>query len=202
MRHLSADVERIERSSLGPARFRDAPYVVMLSGLPGVGKSTVCRELCRRLGAAVVESDAVRWALFPQPTFDAEESAYVFQVVHSVMARLLRRGVPVIMDATNVLERHREAVYEIAEGCGAPLHVLRIAAPAKVVKRRLESRGAARGGHDYPVARWDIYRRMRESAEPIGRDHHLIDTSGDYDAALERFVETIENATTRLERKR
>ncbi|MEE9284469.1 MAG: AAA family ATPase, partial [Dehalococcoidia bacterium] len=122
--------------------------------------------------------------------------------VHCLMARLLRRRAPVIMDATNLLRRHREAVYGIAGECGVPLLVLRIVAPPQVVRRRLERRSAAGGGQDYPTAPWEVYLRMRGVAEPICRQHHVIDTAHDLGPAIDRFVAVVKGAVAQEERKR
>ena len=38
---------------------------VLFAGLPGTGKSTLARVMAQRLGAAVLDKDRVRGALFP-----------------------------------------------------------------------------------------------------------------------------------------
>src|ERR1700723_4445200 len=38
---------------------------VLFAGLPGTGKSTLARAMAERLGAAVLDKDRVRGALFP-----------------------------------------------------------------------------------------------------------------------------------------
>src|ERR1700753_4298800 len=38
---------------------------VLFAGLPGTGKSTLARAIAERLGAAVLDKDRVRGALFP-----------------------------------------------------------------------------------------------------------------------------------------
>ncbi len=195
---LARDLERVEGSLPGPLGRAASPFLVMLVGLPGAGKSTVARELSRRLRAAVVESDAVRSLLFPRPAFTEDESAWVFEVCHALVERLLRRGHAVVLDATNLIERHRQAVYTIAERRRAPLLVLRVEAPSEVVRQRLARRPA---GSDSPsLATWDVYLRMRAVQEPILRPHTTIDTSQALGPALDAFERQVWEAVTPTER--
>ena len=43
---------------------------VLFAGLPGTGKSTLARAIAGRLGAAVLDKDRVRGALFPRGLTD------------------------------------------------------------------------------------------------------------------------------------
>ena len=51
---------------------RTSPALVVLSGLPGSGKSHFCRRLISRYPMAHLESDALRKALCGQPTYSAD----------------------------------------------------------------------------------------------------------------------------------
>lgn len=43
------------------------PAFIVVSGLPGTGKSYFCRKLAERLQFIILESDALRKALFSSP---------------------------------------------------------------------------------------------------------------------------------------
>jgi hypothetical protein len=116
------------------------PTLVAVSGLPGTGKSYFSTKLAERLPFVILESDALRKILFPRPTYSAEESAWLFRVVHRLIERLLRRGIPVILDATNLSERHREYLYSIAEHLNVKLILVRVEAPPGLVAGRLHQR--------------------------------------------------------------
>ena len=73
-------------------RGRD-PALVVISGLPGTGKSQFARELQRRTGAVVLESDALRRLLFEKPSYSWQESRRLFAAIHAVAERLLCEGV-------------------------------------------------------------------------------------------------------------
>ena len=180
---LDDDVRRLEASlgSLPPPQ--RPPALVLVSGLPGSGKSHFSRELCRRHPLAHLDSDALRRALFPNPTHSAQESARLFAACHELLDRLLDRGVSTVLDATNLREIHRRPLYPIAERHGAPLLLVRIQAPPALIRRRLESRARVEGHSDI-----EVYERMRKLAEPIRRPHIAVDTSRDIEPALDELA--------------
>ncbi len=190
VRELPRQVVRRLRSSrrAGPVSF---PFLIVLSGLPGVGKSTLARGLSRRLGATIVESDAVRLSLSPTPTFSAAESKRVFGLCHARAARLLGKGVPVILDATSLKNAHRLVPLRIAEQAGVPALIVAVETPTGVVRERLERRGEEAGSSQ---ADWSVYLRMRNERECIQQPHVVVDGSGDASQAIEEIVAAVERS--------
>jgi DegV family protein with EDD domain len=166
--------------------------LVLVSGLPGSGKSYFSRELSSRHPLAHLDSDALRKALFAQPSHSATESARLFAAIHTLLQRLLSHGVSAVLDATSLKETHRQPLYEIAERAGATLIIVQTEAPPAVVGQRLEAR--ARGLHpqDASDATAAVYDRMRSEAEPIRRPHTRVDTSQDIKQALETVLRQME----------
>ncbi len=165
------------------------PVLILMSGLPGSGKSYLSERLAVELSAVVIESDRVRKALFPQPTYSARESAVVHRTCQQTMRWLLSEGVRVIFDATNLVEFQREILYHLAERSGAKLLIIRVVAPEEVIRERLVRRSAdAQSASD---ADWRIYRRMSGREQTIRRPHLCIDTSEDIDAAVRKLVRAV-----------
>ena len=164
------------------------PVLVAVSGLPGTGKSFFSQRLVERLPLAVLESDALRKALVPSPLHTAEESARLFQAIHELIDLLLEYCVPVLLDATNLLESHREHLYHIAEQRSAKVILVRVAAPPGMVRQRLEERTGGSQRQDHSDADWEVYQRLRPSQEPIRRNHLVVDTSQDIQPAVERVT--------------
>lgn len=165
------------------------PVLIMLTGLPGTGKSFLAQRLAEVLPFAVVESDRVRKILFPECEYSGEESQWVHRTCHAVMKKLLEKGVRVIYDATNLHERHREQVYRLAEGQEIRLIIVKVVTPQEVVSDRLHGRHeAAQNERDISDADWGVYQRMAHRVDPIGRNYIVVDTSQDLDVAVTKLL--------------
>lgn len=182
------DVRRIEQA-LGPLPAAvAAPALVVLTGLPGAGKSHLARELSRRYPLAVLNSDALRAVLFPHPQHSDEENARLFPATHVVLDRLLARGVSAVLDATNLREAHRRPLYQLAERRGARLVVVQVTAPEEMAKERLRRRRRGETPGDISEAGLEVYDKMRADAEPVRRPHIVVDTSKDVGPALDKIL--------------
>ena len=165
------------------------PVLVMLTGLPGTGKSNLARQLAEVLPFAIVESDQVRKILFPQCEYTGEESQWVHRTCHALMDKLLMKGVRVIYDATNLHERHRELVYRLADGREVKLIVVKVVSPEAVASQRLRNRQAdVTDDDDVSDADVKVYRRMSRRVDPIRRNHVVVDTSQDLRPAITKLL--------------
>jgi predicted kinase len=189
-RDLSQTVAKVEAALLPQEMVSTAhPVLIVMSGLPGSGKSYLSQRLADQLSAVIIEADRVRKTLFPQPAYDAQESTLVHRACQEVMRRLLRKGVRVVFDATNLVEFQREILYSLAERCDAGLLIVRTVAPEQTIRDRLERRReAAEGASD---ADWPVYRRMSRRQQKIGRTHLCIDTSDDIDEAVRKVMRAV-----------
>jgi hypothetical protein len=186
-------IARILELSGRPEATGDEPWLVVMAGLPGSGKSTFGRKLAPATGAVVLESDALRAALFGSPTHAGVESKQLFDALYAAARRLLQDGVSVIVDATNLRERDRLRAYEVAETAGAALLVLHFRAPEPVIAERLARRGNRHDPDDRSTAGADVYAKLAETEEAIAHEHWKIDTSdaAATEAALQRAIDTL-----------
>ena len=165
------------------------PFLIVVSGLPGTGKSYFCRQLAQRLPAVILESDSLRKALFPSPGYSAAESRRLFQACHLLIERLLGKGIPVIFDATNLSEHNREYLYRIAERLGAKLVLVRVEAPPDLVQARLKERAlVSEASSD---ADWAVYQRMKPQSQRIRRRHYAVDTSRDITPVIDKIIREV-----------
>jgi predicted kinase len=192
---LLADVKRLAES-LGelPGSFAP-PVLVIVSGLPGTGKSHFSARLAKKLDFVILESDALRKLLFPSPVYSKEESSYLFQIIHRLLEQLLKKGASVILDATNLSESHREHLYHIAERCHTKLFIVEVKAPPLLVYNRLKRRHSAQNKEETKSdADWEVYRQMKPTVEKIRRRHYSIDTSQDISHAIDKVVRDIKSS--------
>lgn len=186
---LASDVERLTDSLGQLPEPVVKPAFIVVSGLPGTGKSYFCRKLAERLHFVILESDVLRRALFPSPGYDPTESRRLFQAIHLLIEGLLKRGMPLILDATNLSERYREHLYSIADHLDVRLVLVRVEAPPDVVRERLKARREdPRSKSD---ADWGVYQKMRSSVQKIRRNHYVVDTSRDITPVLDKIVRAV-----------
>jgi predicted kinase len=185
---LREDVERLERSLNGLPRPQVEPPLIVVSGLPGTGKSFLCRKVAEKLPFLILASDALRKVLFPTPQYDEQENKRLFSACHVLIEELLKKGIPVIFDATNLLEHHREYLYRAAQRAGAKLLLVLVEASPEVVRQRLIARETIRVPECDSEAGWEVYNKMRPRKEKISRNHLVVDTSQDITAAVDKIV--------------
>lgn len=80
-------------------------FAIWITGIPASGKSSITRELVGKLNEqgvlpAVLESDALRSILTPEPTYGPEERDRFYLQMAQIGEMLCREGIPVIFDAT------------------------------------------------------------------------------------------------------
>jgi predicted kinase len=188
---LISDVERLAASFGELPEPVVKPTFIAVSGLPGTGKTYFCRKLAERLRFVTLESDALRKTLFPSLSYSPEESARLFRALHHLIERLLKGGISLILDATNLSEQHRERLYNIAERLGVKLVLVRVEAPPEVVYARLKSRVEGANPPGNSDADWSVYQKMKPSVEKIRRNHYAVDTSRDITPVLDKIFREV-----------
>ena len=163
----------------------------MLVGAPGAGKSRLGRRLGAALEAQIVESDRVRKQLFAEPRYTGGEHAAVYGWCHTMLRSALVVGRGVIFDATNLEERTRRRVYDIAERNNARLTIIWVTCPPGVVQERMLRRREKRDENDLSDADWSVYLQLRRKADAIRRPHLVLNTATDTDTLVRRLLDRL-----------
>ena len=148
-----------------------APVLIVLSGLPGTGKTTFALALAARLPLQHIESDAIRRGLFAKPRYSAWEHRQVFVEVERRAVQSLDRGEIAVIDATNLRQAHRQRFVKLAAGHGAGVVAIRLVAPEELVYERLLG---PREGHSQADGR--VYDLFRGGEEPYRTPVVVVDT--------------------------
>jgi adenylylsulfate kinase len=88
-------------------------FAVWITGIPASGKTSITRELVRKLEAegvrvVVLESDEMRRILTPESTYGHEERDRFYTILASIGSLITRNGVPVVFDATANKHAYRD----------------------------------------------------------------------------------------------
>jgi predicted kinase len=138
--------------------------LIVLSGLPGVGKTTIARELARSLPAVHVRVDSIEQAL-RQGGVIVEAEGYA--VAQAVAADNLRVGHAVIADCVNPWPLTRNEWRAIGEQVGVPVVEVEVICSEQVTHRhRVESRTADIVGHRLPTWQEVVERDYRAWDRP------------------------------------
>lgn len=154
-------VAQLRQEIAAPAVPAGTAVLVVLMGYPGVGKSHCARLLAARLGAAHVASDELRSRLFIAATYADGENATIFRCLDALVDGLLGERHRVIVDATNLLERHRAASVGAARRHNAPVVFVRVTSDEVAVRARLSRRRTERAPDDHSDADERVYELMR-----------------------------------------
>jgi predicted kinase len=178
-----------------PATPHAKPALILVMGLPGVGKSHCARLLCDRLGAAHVASDELRSRLFVAASYADEENRAVFAAATALVDALLGEGHRVVVDATNLIARNRAGTVEAARRRGIPVTYVRVIGPDVDVRERLALRRTARAPGDHSEADEPIYERMRAQAfEPPDDGFIELVNGPELSSEIDRIVAAVEAA--------
>jgi hypothetical protein len=144
--------------------------LMLMSGLSGSGKSTVARQLARKLGAIHIRSDAMRKHLGGIPLQQrGGNELYTDEMTQKTYERLLDLGVmlanqgfSVILDAKYDRQQLRAKAIAQAELHQLPLQILHCAAPLEMIRERLQTRSG-----DIADATADLLTAQQAAAEPF-----------------------------------
>lgn len=147
--------------------------LVVVCGLPGVGKTTVARHATQRLDATLLRTDVIRKELVDSPEYTPEESRRVYCEMFDRAHALLAADEHVVLDATFTDAAERDRAHDLADETDTGLWVLRVTCDVDTVRERLPDRDG-----DASDADFDIHLQLRETRDPLECDHDTVDNSG------------------------
>jgi predicted kinase len=148
--------------------------IIIICGLPSVGKSTLAKSLSPMINATILSSDKIRKELFPNPTYSTFERKLVYEVMIILAKYLSEAKLNCILDATFNKEDSRLEIKEKLQINDKQFHIIECFCPEEVVVSRLKSRKG-----DYSDATMEVYQKMKKIYESVKDEHIQVDTTLD-----------------------
>jgi predicted kinase len=165
--------------------------LVVVSGLPGTGKSSVSVAVAARTGAVHLSVDHLEDALLEaglQRGWTTGMAAY--EVVRAAAEQNLALGRLVIVDAVNDSEAARDTWRRAARESSASLVFVLLTPPEPSVHRtRLE--GRQRTLRQVPEPTWEQVEQRARSYEPWRDEPLVIDSGQSLDAVVQQVIDAM-----------
>jgi len=162
--------------------------LIIFGGLPGVGKTTIARELARQIGAVHVRIDSIEQAIMDRrtivPTLD--DAGYV--VAYAVARDNLDIGQTVIADSVNPLAITRDSWLDIGRHAHVgTIEIEVICSDLHEHRRRVEMRTSDISGLRLPT--WEEV--VTREYHPWNREHIVLDTANQSVEQNVRFLRQV-----------
>ena len=157
--------------------------LIVLSGLPGTGKSAIAEGLAKALAIPVLSVDPIESAVIRAGLARGFETGYAaYLVAEAVADATLKLGLGCVIDAANYVEAGRDLWRGLAARSGSPMKVIVCTLPDEDTHRaRLSDR-------DRDLARgeptWDDVETQRAEWIPWAEQHLILDTTRPIQANL------------------
>ena len=151
--------------------------LVIFSGLPGAGKTTLAQHAARQLGAALLSKDVIEAALWRSEIGAAEKSGWAaYELMTALAAEQLRLGHSVVLDSVAATESIRSSWIALAADLHLDVRVVECVC-SDVVAHRTRIEGRDRGIPGWPELSWDDIEQVRARFEPWRRQRLVLDAA-------------------------
>ena len=169
------------------------PKLIVMSGLPGSGKSTIAEGVASKLGLPLFSVDPIESAIVEsgvEKSFETGLAAYL--VAKVLAAEQIKLGSSVIIDAVNAEEEGKNVWRDLAKECEVELLIIECSLSDAVIhQKRIESR--VRNLHGISEVSWEKVEARREKYTEWKEPTLELDSLNPVDSNLQKAIQYIQS---------
>lgn len=159
--------------------------IILVTGLPGCGKSNFAQQFAPLIGAEYINSDKVRSLTLEAATYSDKEKWMVYDEMLRMAVRSAGQGRHVVLDATFYTQSLRTAFRRALEDMGR-IAFIEVTADEGLIRERLRR---PRKDSD---ANFEVYKEIKELWEPLTEPHLVLrSTNENIESLLDQAMEYI-----------
>lgn len=169
--------------------------IIIISGLPGSGKSTAAEGIAAKLKLPVFSVDPIESAILKtglKRSFETGLAAYI--VAETLAAEQLKLGSSVIIDAVNPVPQARQAWRDLAKKYNANLVIIECSLDEELHRSRLQTR--VRNLHGIAEVTWDDVEKLRKEYTVWEDKKLVVNTAKSKDEILEEIMGYINSVSS------
>ena len=160
--------------------------LIVTSGLPGSGKSTIAEGLAKGLPAAILSVDPIEAAMWRSGLAPATTGIAAYRVAETLASENLSQGLSVIVDAVNPVEEARAMWRHLSDQHAVCLKVVEVICSDEAIhQRRIKTR--VRNIQGMPEISWDRVLQRKAEFTPWEDDRLVLDSAT---APVDALIET------------
>ncbi|HKU18663.1 MAG TPA: AAA family ATPase [Candidatus Saccharimonadales bacterium] len=167
------------------------PKLIVMSGLPGSGKSTLSERIAASLKIPVFSVDPIESAIIKAGIPKSFETGYAAYLVAEALAKeQIKLGNSVVIDAVNAENEAKQVWIDCATSLKISMVVIEcMLKDASLHRKRLEAR--IRGLHGFDEITWERVQERRKAYTPWQRDVLTVEMSNGSDENLKVALDFI-----------
>ncbi len=167
--------------------------LIVISGLPGSGKSTVAEGLSRKLSLPILSIDPIEAAMWRSGISRDATGIAAYEIVAALAGEHVKLGHSVIIDAVSPVEPARQMWRNVAADNAVPMDVIEVVCSNEVLHRqRIEKR--VRNIPGMSEITWERVQERKREYEPWQEQHLTLDSVNSPDTLVEQAMTYIQAA--------